>query len=249
MSDTISALARAMNNDMEQMRSVSQNLANINTAGYKREVTSMLSFQRALTSGSAWPGSDPAGNRALSGIPRIEVRRDMTQGVMNFSGSDFDFAIQGNGFFEVQTENGNLYTRKGSMKIDEQGRLTLVTGEPVMGESGVIYLRNAPFAIDGQGVITQDDTAGNKLRLVDFDRPEELEYLGNGFFRPPRFPRLTRLVFAGAVLQGYLEASNVETLDEMVKMIETTRHFETSQRVLRGYDQMLDSAINVLGEL
>jgi flagellar basal body rod protein FlgG len=249
MSDAISALSRALNNDMEQMRSVSQNMANINTQGYKREITSVSTFQQALRSTRATADSAASVNDALSGMPRIEVHRDMTQGALKYSGSAFDIALKGDGFLEIETPRGTQYTRKGSLKIDEQGRLALVTGEPVMGESGAIYLRNGPFEISDEGLVTQDDTTNNRLKVVSFQQVENLEYLGRGLFALPANTPLTRLDFTGVVMQGYLESSNVQSLDEMVNIIETTRHFETSQRVLRGYDAMLDRSINVLGDL
>ena len=206
MTDAITALSRALNNDMEQMRSVSQNMANINTQGYKREVTTVSTFQQALEANSAAPGQAGNVQNALGGVPRLEIHRDLTQGALKFSGSAFDLAINGSGFFEVQTEMGPMYTRKGGLHIDEQGRLALVTGEPVMGESGEIYLRNGPFSIDEQGVVTQDDNAMNQLKLVDFENPEELDYLGRGLWHVPPHIRPVRTVFAGAVLQGYLPA-------------------------------------------
>ncbi len=250
MSDAITALSRALNNDMEQMRSVSQNMANINTQGYKREITATSTFQQALQANSAAPGSAASVNDALIGLPRIEISRDMSQGALKYSGSAFDIALKGEGFLQVETPGGSsAYTRKGGLKLDEQGRLTLLTGEPVLGEGGAIYLRNGPFSIDEEGIVTQDDSAEYRLKLVNFDRAGELDYLGRGLFALPADRVLAQVGFEGVVKQGYLESSNVQSLDEMVKIVETTRHFETSQRVLRGYDEMLDRAINVLGDL
>jgi flagellar basal-body rod protein FlgF len=249
MSDAISALSSALNNDMEEMRSIAQNLANLNTAGYKRQITAVSSFQQALMPDT--PGGSPAAvlNQTATSLPRIDIYRDMTQGALKFSGNAFDLAVSGDGFLQVQTEQGIGYTRKGTLEIDDQGRLTLVTGERVIGEDGDIYLQNSPFTVDRDGVISQNDELVDRLKLVKLDNPQQLNYLGGGLFGAAVGAEHVANEFDGAVMQGYQETSNVNSMDEMVKMIETTRHFETSHQILKGYDSMLDNAINVLGDL
>lgn len=249
MADAISALSSALNNDMQEMRSISQNLANLNTAGYKRQITAVSSFQQALLSNTSPLSPGAALNQSAASLPRIDIYRDMTQGALKFSGNAFDVAISNTGFLQVQMDQGPGYTRKGSLQIDEQGRLSLVSGEPVVGESGEIYLQNSPFTIDRDGVISQNEELVDRLRVVEFSDPQKLNYLGGGLFGVAAGAGLVANDFEGEVMQGYLEASNVKSMDEMVKMIEITRHFETSHQVLRGYDSMLDNAINVLGDL
>ncbi|MFT4824345.1 MAG: flagellar basal-body rod protein FlgF [Cryomorphaceae bacterium] len=249
MSDAITALSSALNNDMAEMRSISQNLANLNTSGYKRQITAVSSFQQSIMSNTQGPGSAVSLNQAATSLPRIEVYRDMTQGTLKFSGNSFDLAISGKGFLQVDSAQGVSYTRQGSFTIDQQGRLSLATGETVVGEDGAIHLQNSPFTIDREGVVSQDDEIVNKLKLVTFEDPQLLNYRGSGLFDVPAGTTLAASEFEGQIMQGYLETSNVQSLDEMIKMIETTRHFETSHQILRGYDSMLDNAINVLGDL
>jgi flagellar basal body rod protein FlgG len=249
MSDAITALSSALNNDMEEMRSISQNLANINTAGYKRQITAVSSFQQSMITGPDGAGAETVLNQAATSLPRIDIYRDMAQGALKYTGNAFDIALSGDGFLQVETDQGVGYTRQGSFSIDEQGRLTLVTGESVMGEDGAIYLQNSPFTIDNDGVITQDEEIVNKLKVVSFEDPQQLNYLGRGRFGVPLGAAIVAVEFLGQTMQGYQETSNVESMDEMVKMIETTRHFEMSHQILRGYDSMLDNAINVLGDL
>jgi flagellar basal-body rod protein FlgG len=241
-------LSMALNNDMQELNAISQNLANINTDAYKREVPYVTTFQSALESGvgSVFVAQDslPAG-----GELNVNVSRDMQQGVLQYSGSAFDVALQGDGFFEVETEQGTQFTRKGHLALDAQGRLVLATGEPLLGEGGAIYLRNSPFSIDASGVVSQDGFDLDRLSLTRIENPAGLAYQGEGMFTSSSMGAAQRLPFEGQVMQGYVESSNVRSTDEMIRLIELTRHFETTQRVLQGYDGMLDQAINSLGDL
>lgn len=245
MADAITALGHALNNDLEQMRSISQNLANITTQGYKREVPVTQQFSEVLGQGQI---SESSSGR----LPVIDIQRDMQQGTLKFTGSAFDLAIKGKGFILVKTEQGEALTRKGQTRIDEQGRLALVTGEVVMGESGEVFLANEPFSIDDKGIVTQGDEAINRISIVDVKDYANLQYNGKGFFSVVGGGSLDKTAVnsaSAALMQGYTETSNVNTMEEMVRMIEISRHFETTHQVLRGYDTMLDNAINVLGDL
>ena len=248
MTDVTAALSVAMNNDMQELRSVSQNLANVSTSGYKREVSYVTAFQRVLDEGAL--GRSVAGGGRLDGVaPEIGVVRDMQQGAFRYSGNDFELALQDDGFLTVSTDSGNRYTRKGELKIDSEGRLALVSGQPVLGEGGEIFLRNSAFSVDSDGVVTQDGVALDRLRIAAFQDPGLLHYQGEGLYAAPADASGAMAPFGGKVMQGYVETSNVKSADEMVRLVEITRRFETSQKVLRGYDGMLDSAINVLGDL
>jgi flagellar basal-body rod protein FlgF len=248
MTDVTAALSVAMNNDMQELRTISQNLANVSTNGYKREVNYTTAFQRVLDE-TALDQSIAAGGRIDGTAPEIGAVRDMQQGAFKYSGNAFEVALQGDGFLSVSTVAGSRLTRKGEMKIDEQGRLSLVSGEPVLGEGGEIFLRNSPFSIGGDGVVMQDGVALDRLSLRAFRDARLLNYQGEGLYAVPADLASAERPFTGKVMQGYVETSNVKSADEMVRLVEITRHFETSQKVLSGYDGMLDKAINVLGDL
>jgi flagellar basal-body rod protein FlgG len=153
-----------------------------------------------------------------------------------------------------------MYCRKGALQIDNQGRLTLVSGEPILGQSGQIHLNMAPFSINKQGEILQDGAVVDRLKLTEFTDSKKVESHGHGLYLlAGQTNSDTKEVDANAsgskasdstkVMQGYLEISNVNMMDEMVNMINVTRHFEASSKVLQGYDGMMDSAINVIGDL
>lgn len=241
-------LSLALNNDVQELRSVSQNLANLSTDGYKREIPHSAAFE-SLLGVTAGPPSDGPQADSSGGVTGITVARDMRQGALRFSGSAFDVALQGDGFFEIETAGGQRFTRKGNLQIDAQGRLTLSSGEPLVGENGTVYLRSGPFTIDATGVVSQDGFDLDRLRVVRFEDSSQLNYLGEGLYAAGSFSALRPLPFSGQVMQGYQESSNVRSTDEIIRLIELTRHFETTQRVLQGYDGMLDQAINSLGDL
>jgi len=248
MSDISALLGTALNNDMLAMRVISQNLANINTDGYKREVA----FSSLVTRpGEALlPNTEAAGNPYGSlALPTVDSLRDLQQGSLRYTGSDFDIAIQGNGFFSVQTDAGPRLTRQGNMQIDSQGRLSLVGGEVVLGERGEILLQRNPFEVNNEGIVSQSGREIDRLEIVAFENPTMLQYQGQGFYVRSPDASLIAMPFQGSLMQGYAETSNVKSADEIIRMIEVTRHFETTHKVLKGYDGMLDSAINILGDL
>lgn len=248
MSDIAALLGTALNNDMLAMRVISQNLANINTDGYKREVafSSLLSPAGGLSA----PGAQMTGILANGhALPSVDSLRDLQQGSLRYSGSDFDIAIEGNGFFELSTNLGPRLTRQGTMTIDREGRLSLLTGEVLQGEGGLIRLENSPFEIDKDGIVSQGGRIIDRISVVAFENPTQLQYEGAGVFNAPAQSALAASQFVGSVMQGYVETSNVKSADEVIRMIEVTRHFETTHKILKGYDGMLDSAINILGDL
>ena len=248
MADPIAALSLAMNNDMLALRSVSQNLANISTSGYKSEVPFTTSFQNTMDrTNNVMTSSPPVFSDG--GGPSIDVVRDLSQGALQVSNNPFDLALQGDGFFEVDTQEGTRYTRHGSLMLDGQGRLSLVSGEILLGESGPIFLNSGSFSVDAEGVVRQNDVDLDRLRLVSFANPQSLAYMGAGLFSTGSNNALAASEFEGQVMQGYVEISNVNSAEEIIKLIEITRHFETTHQVLKGYDGMLDQAINVLGDL
>lgn len=248
MADPVTALSMAMNNDMLALRSVSQNLANISTAGYKSEVPFTTSFQNTLDRSNNVMSANPS-LFSDGGGPSVDVVRDLRQGAVQVSNNPFDLALQGDGFFEVDTAEGTRYTRRGALMLDGQGRLSLVSGEVLRGESGAIFLNSGVFSVNADGVVRQNEVDVDRLRLVNFENPQNLAYMGEGLFSTGANNALAAADFEGQVMQGYTEISNVNSASEIIKLIELTRHFETTHQVLKGYDGMLDQAINVLGDL
>ena len=136
--------------------------------------------------------------------------------------------------------------RRGDMQLDGQGQLVSEHGFPILGDGGAIYLDNENVEISEAGVITIDDAPAGRLSIALFDAESRLIYEGGGLYRSDR-PHIEDSDEQVQIKQGFLEASNVKPAQQMVSMIETTRHFALTQQALRGHDEMLDIAINTLG--
>ena len=243
MVDMLAAAQGGMLDDVQRMQVISHNIANSTTPGFKREIVTSRAFagyiDQAMRPGqiNTYPGAQPQG----------QVVIDHSQGTLRYTGNPLDVAIQGDGYFEVMTAQGPAYTRQGNFRIDSTGRLLTVTGLPVLGNGGEIVLSGDKPVIDHSGKITEGQREVAQLRTVLIADPSTLTEAGSGLYLPSASTQTSD--GTAGIRQGYLEAANVTVMDEMVHLIETMRHFESSQRLMTGYDEMLDKAINVVGEV
>lgn len=243
MIDALTATTGGMVDDMARLNAISHNLANSGTAGFKKQVLVSRPFLEYLRLAGA---SEPPANFPV-GLPRTETITDHRPGTVKFTGNPMDVAIEDDGFFEVMTDHGPAYTRQGSFRLDVQGRLVTEAGMPVAGTSGEIFLKTSGPVILQSGKILENDREVGQIRLARFADPGSLEHIGNGLYLAGSASTLKNEGY-DRIRQGYTEASNVNSMTEMVKMIETMRHFESSQRIVQGYDEMLDKTIRTLGE-
>lgn len=239
MSNAFVAAIHSMQNDMRTMETVSQNMVNIATPGYKRAIAVAPAFGQALAQAQApaWQAQLPA---AVSSV------LDLSSGTVKQTGQALDLAISGDGFFELETPEGLAYTRAGDFRRDAQGRLVSQQGFAVQGLGGALQM--GPGAtIDAQGRVMHDGREVGQLKLVRFADTRLLHKTGAGLLQPA----------AGAAgttdprpeLQvGFLEGSNVTPMREMMALMQTTRHFEAAQKLYQGYDEALGSAIQKLGQ-
>jgi len=238
MPSAIEIAGRIMSDDLYRLNLVSQNLANANTAGYKRELAVSRPFIEHLEAGMK---SLPVGFPALSSV------LDPKQGALSQTASPLDLALEGPGFFELAGEDGPLYSRQGAFRLDAGGRLVNGAGLPVMGMSGEILLSGAGLpAIDRQGRVFEGERQVAQLKLVSFADAAALAPLGAGLYRAASAGETAPDTLQ--VRQGFLETSNVATLGEMVTLMGLTRRFEAASRVVQNYDAMLGTAIRTLGE-
>jgi flagellar basal-body rod protein FlgF len=243
MMDAMTATSAAMQNDVERLRVTSHNLANLTTVGFKREISVTRPFLDQL--------NDARGATTVAGQGQDvqTTTTDYRAGAIKYTASPLDVAIEGSAFFVVSTEAGEAYTRQGNFQVDVSGRLVAAGGLPVLGvDGGEIRVGTSQPRIDQAGNVSEAGNVVGRIRLVNVADLRSLERLGNGLFAATDSTEFSD-PDAGRLRQGYLEAANVVSMNEMIKMIETVRHFETSQRLLKGYDNMLDRAINQLGEL
>lgn len=253
MQDILAITLTALHHDANRLERVSSNLANATTPAYKREVflqrpnaveAQGVSFTRAVTLAATQAGERQAGTSA----PTFEVLRDMRPGTLHATRQSLDVALTGPGYFEVATENGPAYTRHGQFQLDGRGRLVTLQGHPVMGVNGEILLTDSQPTIAVNGSIAERDRSVAQLKIVGFESASSLQALEGGLYAsvaPPRILRNDEF----QVRQGHLENANVNSMQEMVQLTQTMRHFESLLKTVQGYDEMVASAIRKLGDL
>jgi flagellar basal-body rod protein FlgF len=229
---------------MKRLDIISNNLANVNTPGFKKD---KMLFESMLA-GETNPPAVPQGSTADPILQKDSVFIDYSAGSVAQTGNALDVAIDGDGFFVVSTPNGPAYTRQGNFRISSDGTLVTSDGYPIMGDGGPIVISGGTVDIDRNGQITVDSTPAGTINLVDFQKPYKLTKTGSALFVPTD-PQTKTEAATGNVRQGHLEGSNVETITEMVQMIETSRYFDTCQRVIRGFDDMAAKAVNDMGRV
>jgi flagellar basal-body rod protein FlgG len=220
---------------MTAQEAVANNLANANTAGYKRDIPSFGTTLSGLT------GAAPTASvQANTGF-------DNTQGAMQETGNPFQVALSGDGFFAVQTQNGVGYTRDGSFAASPDGYLVTANGDRVLGNSGPIRITGTSFQVDGQGQITQDGVQTDKLQIVSFGGTQGMAKIGDNLWSAGT--AVPQRVSTAEVHQGYLEGSNVNTVREMVSMITGLRGYEANQKAIQSQDETLDKLVNDVGRV
>ena len=202
-----------------------------------------------------------------TGVELNELYTDFQQGAMKETQSDFDIALDGKGFFAVMTPWGERYTRNGSFVLGKEGFLETKEGYPVLGEKGPLRVKANNFQVDKQGGVwinaqyaddpelmigresnTWDDTVLlDTLKVVDFDLDRYLQKQGSSLYRATDTSGEARFMETDRrprVTQGFVEASNVDPVLEMVQMIEVNRAYEANQKVIQSEDSMLGILIN-----
>ncbi|MFO7760279.1 MAG: flagellar basal-body rod protein FlgF [Desulfobia sp.] len=221
----------------QRLNQTSNNLANVNTDGYKKE---KVTFWEMLYKTS---GDRPRVGKALKQVT------DHEQGAIKQTGNQLDFAINGEGFFKVMTKNGPGYTRAGHFLVNNQGQLVTPNADLVLGEGGPINIRGRNISVAEDGTISENGVVVNRLVLVNFDNLNSLEKYGKNLFRPAGEDSNEIPVNNPSVKQGYLEASNVNTVNEMTDLIDLQRAYASQQRVISSFDELDEMAITRLGRL
>jgi len=222
---------------------IANNLANINTNGFKRD---SLFVQMMNDSGVA----PPAGAAEISSRVNVERVTDFAEGALVQTSNSLDLALQGSGFFVVQTPQGVRYTRNGNFSITLDGTLTTQEGYPVLGKEGAIKfpdlqkLAQESVAVAATGEVSVGKNTIGTLRIVAFEHPHRLKKEGGSLFGvdPTNDPGV-RDVELPTVRQGFLEESNVDGIAEMIEMIEITRHFESNQKAIAAQDATLEKVL------
>jgi len=250
---------RAMQLEQVRIDALANNLANINTAGFRQVLT------RVEEKGA--PGPDSLDNPEMQQATAARGRRvpgggsgwaparplemfqttDTRNGPVRATGRDTDVALMSRGFFVIQDEGGERYTRDGSFTVDKDKQLTTPDGLAVLGDGGPIKLEGNSFSIESDGTVLVDGNSVGRLKVVDFPDTSLLEHAGESLMRgidgaQPEPVPAEEIV----VSQGHLEGSNVSAIETLVAMISAQRAFEVEAKVLTAEDEMLSKSVNHL---
>lgn len=186
---------------------------------------------------------------ANGGIKVESIATDFTQGDLESTDNQLDFAIKGKGFFTIETPAGTRYTRDGSFVLNSEKALVTTEGYPVIGTEGPIVIEGTTVAVNDSGEILVDGQLTNKFKMAAFENNRDLRKTGEGLYTFAEGLEPKEKDFEGAVVQGRLENSNVDSVKEMVEMMTLYRSYESSQRMVRAYDESIGKAVNEVGRI
>jgi flagellar basal-body rod protein FlgG len=225
---------------MRQLDTAANNLANADTPGFKSDRVTFASYLAQI--------QKPAFAAERMSIQRVEERiRSHTShapGAITQTGGDLDFAINGPGYFEVQTPDGPQYTRAGNFRLDDQGQLVTSDGYIVGGEGGPIAFQEGQpmeIRIDEYGAIYQAGQEIGRLAVVDIENPATLTKVAGRRFAATRETRVAPME-APEIVQGALETSNVNVVQEVMQVMQAGRAFEAYQRVIQVVNNLNQQA-------
>lgn len=237
-----------------RMSVVSNNLANVNTTGFKksRAVFEDLVYQTVRQAGaqSAQNTELPSGLMLGTGVRTVATEKMFTQGNLTQTDNSLDVAIQGRGFFEILMPDGSLgYTRDGSFQLNSEGQMVTSSGYEV--QPGIVIPEGTLSITVAEDGTVSAQVAGNvgpvevgALQLADFINPAGLQPVGQNLFTETAASGAPQtgtpgLDGRGSLIQGFLEGSNVNTVEELVNMIETQRAYEMNSKAISSSDEML----------
>jgi flagellar basal-body rod protein FlgG len=254
----IDTLASGMIANQDRHNVIANNIANVNSTGFKKDVPVERSFATVL-SGVQKKGMRSSLNdniyhsEVLVDVPVMthEIQTAHEQGDMRVSGNPLDLAIMGKGFFSVQGAQGEVLTRNGNFMLNSNNELVTLRGERVLGEGGdggasiVINGTNATFQEDG--TVQVDGLTVGRLKMVDVNDYTKLVKTGHGQFRYGGDAADVHPADV-SIAQGYLESSNVNSITEMTRMLANTRQYELAGREMKSVEQTYNRAIVELGK-
>ena len=228
------AACTALVSRMQELDTIANNLANANTVGFRAE-QDVFSSVLADAGNSSGAALDQAVNSygILSG-----TTVDQSQGALQKTGNDLDMAIQGPGYFVVQTAAGPLYTRDGSFQVSAKGQLVTANGDAVMGDRGVITMQPGPISVSPDGTISSNGAVTGHLKVVEFAPNTQMTSMGGTYYSAPAASVVPAT--NSSVRQGMLESSNVNTITDMVELVTAQRSAEMMQRALSMFNSEID---------
>jgi flagellar basal-body rod protein FlgF len=232
----VTDIARAGSRKLTQLDFVANNMANASTSGFKAE-----HLYYAMKGKQAQEG-------ALTSLGSTVSKVNFSQGTLPVTGNTFDLAIEGEGYFTIQTKTGKAYTRNGSFILNKNLELVTLAGDYVLGESGKIVVDGTSVNINKDGAVFVDENQVAKIRISTFTNPESLTRSADGRFVDSGKAGL-KTTENFSISSGYLETSNVNAVREMTEMMEIQRAFETYQKVILTISDMDKISTSRIGKL
>lgn len=242
--------ASGMVAEMTRTDVISNNLANANTTGYKKDLAVNKSFAELLLSKVEGQEARQEVGGVGTGVFVEQIIPAFSQGTFKDTGNTLDLALEGDGFFVVETPQGERYTRDGSFHFDQEGYLATASGYRVLGERGTINNQGNNFksiVINANGELFIDNNRIDRIRVVDFGDKSVLQKEGNSLWTANEEGQ--GLGAETRVRQGALEGANVNPISEMVNLITATRAYEINQKMIQTQDASLDKAVNDVGRV
>lgn len=247
-----------MINEQHRLDTMTNNLANASTVGFKKEGATSQSFDDILT---VKIKDQSVGLQNVQRIgtnnPGVKIGEnytDYTQGSFRVTDNTYDLALGGEGFFAIEYTNkagetSTMYTRAGQFTLNRDGYLVNENGDYVLGTQNQRIRLNTlqDSEISSNGTITQNGVEVARIQVTDFEDYNYLEKFGETYYRPVEGARTVQT--GATVNSGYLEMSNVQVVSEMVNLIAITRAYESNQKIIQTYDDTLDVAVNQLGRV
>ncbi len=247
-----------MLNEQHRMDTLTNNLANASTVGFKKEGATSQAFDSILTvkvkDQSVGTKNVERMGRNNPGVRIGENYTDFTQGSFRITDNTYDLALAGEGFFAVEFTNkagetSTMYTRAGQFTLNREGYLVTEDGDYVLDTQNRRIRLNtlAETQISDNGTISQNGVNVARIQVTDFEDYNYLEKYGETYYCPVEGARTTTA--SAEVKSGYLEMANVQIVSEMVNLISITRAYESSQKIIQAYDSSLEIAANQLGKV
>lgn len=241
-------LAISLSNQLalrRKMDVIANNVANMSTTGFKREVPI---FAQYLVEAEATDVSGSTRTVQLKFVEDSGLLRDFSGGELVRTASPLDIGIEGEGFFTVQTPDGERFTRNGNFRLDADGRLVTSDGHPVLSDGGAeitVSPEDAPMLVAEDGTISTRAGILGKFAIAVFPNPAVLEKVGANLYSASEPPEPAAVVH---LMQGTLERANVQPVLEMTEMIEVMRAYQHASELVQAGEEMERRAVQRLGE-
>ena len=230
-----------------EMDVIANNVANVTTNGFKRRVSTSREFQMPIASADSFRRGE---DRRVSFVVDRGTPLDLRLGTLEPTNNPLDVAINGDAFFVVQTGQGDRFTRNGALTTNARGELVNSDGHRLMGEQGPIQFSNddTDIRIAQDGTVTTSRGTQGKLRMVQFQNPQQLQNAGANLFTVPANVQ-PQPALQARVQSGVVERSNVSPVLEISRMIEVNRAYQSVATLMSRTDEVRKTAIQRLGEV